>query len=142
MWGFLVVVVGLATIAGIFAGALVRFATAQDAIAVIGAGTGAIGTIVTAFFGIHATSTAAGQMAAAGAKAADQVAAAGAKATDQVSAAHTAASERMAAAYENAMAQLTPSGGQRNPQPQEQEPASPQSEKESQQGPPRPEGQN
>jgi hypothetical protein len=56
--GAVVVIVGLVVVAGVFAGTLWKFGSAVDIVAIIGAMTGLVGTIVTAFFGIHATAAA------------------------------------------------------------------------------------
>jgi hypothetical protein len=88
-WGAIVVIVGLVVVAGVFIGALVKFSDSKDIVAVIGWVTGVVGTIVTAFFGIHATASAGAdatsKVSAAGAAAADRVAAATAEAADRVS---------------------------------------------------------
>jgi hypothetical protein len=56
--GAVVVIVGLLVVAGVFAGTVWKFGSAVDIVAIIGAVTGLVGTIVTAFFGIHATAAA------------------------------------------------------------------------------------
>jgi hypothetical protein len=56
--GAVVVVAGLLAIGGVFAGTIVKFGDAKDVVAVLGAVTGVIGTVITAFFGIHATAAA------------------------------------------------------------------------------------
>jgi ammonia channel protein AmtB len=81
MWGAIVVIAGLAVVVGVFFGALAHFTDSKDAAAVVGAVTGVVGTIVTAFFGIHAT-------AKAGSDATQKVAAAGDKAAQTVKDAH------------------------------------------------------
>ena len=58
LMGAVVVIVGLVVVAGVFAGAVWKFGSAVDIVAIIGAVTGLVGTIVTAFFGIHATAAA------------------------------------------------------------------------------------
>jgi hypothetical protein len=90
MWGAIVVFMGLAVVVGVFFGAIVNFTHANDVVAVVGAVTGVVGTIVTAFFGIHAT-------AKAGADASQKVADAGNKAADVVKEEHNKA--LAAAAY-------------------------------------------
>jgi hypothetical protein len=81
MWGAVVIIAGLAVVVGVFLGALTHFTDAKDVTAVVGVITGVVGTIVTAFFGIHAT-------ASAGSDATQKVAAAGAQATQMVKDAH------------------------------------------------------
>jgi len=56
--GAVVVAAGLLAIGGVFAGTIVKFSDAKDVVAVLGAVTGVIGTVITAFFGIHATAAA------------------------------------------------------------------------------------
>jgi cytochrome bd-type quinol oxidase subunit 1 len=97
VWGAVVVIVGLLVVAGVFAGALVKFSDSKDVVAVIGAVTGVVGTIVTAFFGIHAT-------ASAGADASTKVAAAGADATTKVAAAGADAANKLTSAADKAAA--------------------------------------
>lgn len=58
LWGAIVVVVGLLAIIGVFAGAMAKFTDAKEIVAVVGSVTGVVGTIVTAYFGIHATANA------------------------------------------------------------------------------------
>jgi uncharacterized protein YacL len=58
MWGAIVVIAGLAVVVGVFFGALAHFTHSMDVVAVVGAVVGVVGTIVTAFFGIHATAKA------------------------------------------------------------------------------------
>ena len=87
MWRAIVVIAGLAVVGGVFFGALAHFSDAKDVAAVTGAVTGVIGTIVTAFFGIHAT-------ASAGSDATQKVAAAGSDATQKVAAAGSDATRR------------------------------------------------
>lgn len=58
LWGAVVVVVGLLVIAGIFGATVWKFSNADNIVAIIGSVTGVVGTIVTAFFGIHATAAA------------------------------------------------------------------------------------
>jgi hypothetical protein len=86
----IVVVAGLAVVVGVFFGALANFKSSTDVTAVVGAVTGVVGTIVTAFFGIRAT-------ARAGSDAAQKVATAADKATQTVKDAHDKA--LAAAAY-------------------------------------------
>ena len=81
MWGTIVVIAGLAVVVGVFFGALANFTDSKDIVAVVGTVTGVVGTIVTAFFGIHAT-------AKAGSDATQRVAAAADKATQTVKDAH------------------------------------------------------
>jgi hypothetical protein len=71
LWGVIVVFMGLVVIVIVFFGTLAHFTHANDVVAVIGAVTGVVATLVTAFFGIHAT-------AKAGTDATQKVAAAGA----------------------------------------------------------------
>ena len=59
MWGAIVVLAGLAVVVAAFFGALSHYPDSKDVVAVVGAVTGLVGTIVTAFFGIHATANAA-----------------------------------------------------------------------------------
>jgi len=77
MWGAIVVLAGLAVVVAAFFGALSHYPDSKDVVAVVGAVTGLVGTIVTAFFGIHATANAASD-------ATRKVAAAGEKATQTV----------------------------------------------------------
>jgi hypothetical protein len=56
--GAAVVIVGLVVVAGVFAGTVWKFGSAVDIVAIIGSVTGLVGTIVIAFFGIHATAAA------------------------------------------------------------------------------------
>jgi len=77
MWGAIVVIAGLAVVVSVFFGALAHYADSKDVVAVVGAVTGVVGTIVTAFFGIHATARAASD-------ATQKVAAAGENATKTV----------------------------------------------------------
>jgi UPF0716 family protein affecting phage T7 exclusion len=58
LWGAIVVIAGLVVVVGVFFGALTHFTDSKDVVAVVGAITGVVGTIVTAFFGIHATAKA------------------------------------------------------------------------------------
>ena len=58
MFGAVVVGAGLITIVIVFIASIVKFSSAQDVVAVVGAATGVIGTIVTAFFGIQSTAAA------------------------------------------------------------------------------------
>src|SRR5438105_2197721 len=58
LWGAIVVIVGLLVIAGVFGGTVWKFSNATNVVAVLGLVTGVVGTIVTAFFGIHATAAA------------------------------------------------------------------------------------
>ena len=58
LMGAAVVIVGLVVVAGVFAGTVWKFGSAVDIVAIIGAMTGLVGTIVIAFFGIHATAAA------------------------------------------------------------------------------------
>ena len=95
MWGAIVVITGLAVVVGVFFGALGKFSDAKDVVAVTGAVTGVVGTIVTAFFGIHAT-------ASAGSDAAQKVAAAGSDATQKVADASQQAASHMAAVQQDA----------------------------------------
>jgi hypothetical protein len=108
VWGGVVVVVGLLVVAGVFAGALVKFNDSKDAVAVIGAVTGVVGTIVTAFFGIHATASAGAdastKVAAAGADASTKVAAAGADAANRVADAADKAASSLQQSHNNALA--------------------------------------
>jgi ammonia channel protein AmtB len=77
MWGAIVVIAGLAVVASVFFGALAHYTDSKDVVAVVGAVTGVVGTIVTAFFGIRATANA-------GSDATQKVAAAGNQATQTV----------------------------------------------------------
>ena len=77
MWGAIVVIAGLAVVVAVFFGALFHYAHSMDVVAVLGAVTGVVGTMVTAFFGIHAT-------ARAGSDATQKIAAAGSDATQKV----------------------------------------------------------
>lgn len=90
LWGVIVVFIGLVVIVIVFFGTLAHFTHANDVVAVIGSVTGVVATLVTAFFGIHAT-------AKAGADATEKVAAAGDQATQAVKDAHNKA--LAAAAY-------------------------------------------
>jgi hypothetical protein len=56
--GAVVVIVGLVVVAGVFAGTVWKFRNANEIVAIVGSVTGVVGTIVTAFFGIHATAAA------------------------------------------------------------------------------------
>ena len=58
MWGAIVVIAGLAVVVSVFFGALAHYGKSMDVVAVVGAVTGVVGTMVTAFFGIHATARA------------------------------------------------------------------------------------
>lgn len=58
LFGAIIVVIGLLVVAGVFVAAITRFSDAKDIVAVVGAVTGVVATIVTAFFGIHATASA------------------------------------------------------------------------------------
>jgi hypothetical protein len=58
LWGAIVVIVGLLVIAGVFGGTVWKFSNANNVVAVLGLVTGVVGTVVTAFFGIHATAAA------------------------------------------------------------------------------------
>jgi hypothetical protein len=58
LMGAVVVIVGLVVVAGVFAGTVWKFGSAVDIVAIIGSVTGLVGTIVIAFFGIHATAAA------------------------------------------------------------------------------------
>jgi hypothetical protein len=53
-----VVIVGLVVIAGVFAGTVWKFRNANEIVAIIASVAGVVGTIVIAFFGIHATAAA------------------------------------------------------------------------------------
>jgi hypothetical protein len=90
LWGVIVVFLGLAVVVGVFFGTLANFTHANDVVAVVGSVTGVVATLVTAFFGIHAT-------AKAGADATQKVADAGSTATQAVKDAHDKA--LAAAAY-------------------------------------------
>lgn len=80
-WGAIVVIAGLLVVAGAFTGAVLNFNDAKDMVAVLGSVTGVVGTIVTAFFGIHA-------VASAGTDASSKVSAAGLAATTAVTEGH------------------------------------------------------
>jgi hypothetical protein len=95
MWGAVVVLAGLAGVVAVFFGALAHFTDAKDIVAVTGAITGVVGTIVTAFFGIHAT-------ASAGADATQKVADAGAAATARVAGVGQQAADHLAAVQKDA----------------------------------------
>jgi hypothetical protein len=56
--GGVVVIVGLVVVAGVFAGTVWKFTNANEIVAIVGSVTGVVGTMVTAFFGIHATAAA------------------------------------------------------------------------------------
>jgi len=56
--GAVVVIVGLVVVAGVFAGTVWKFGSANEIVAIVGSVTGVVGTIITAFFGIHATAAA------------------------------------------------------------------------------------
>jgi uncharacterized BrkB/YihY/UPF0761 family membrane protein len=56
--GGVVVIVGLVVVAGVFAGTVWKFSNANEIVAIVGSVTGVVGTMVTAFFGIHATAAA------------------------------------------------------------------------------------
>lgn len=58
LMGGVVVIVGLVVVAGVFAGTVWKFRNANEIVAIVGSVTGVVGTIVTAFFGIHATAAA------------------------------------------------------------------------------------
>jgi heme/copper-type cytochrome/quinol oxidase subunit 2 len=58
LMGAAVVIVGLVVVAGVFAGTVWKFRDANEIVAIVGSVTGVVGTIVTAFFGIHATAAA------------------------------------------------------------------------------------
>src|SRR5260370_39574756 len=58
LMGAAVVIVGLVVVAGVFAGTVWKFRNANEIVAIVGSVTGVVGTIVTAFFGIHATAAA------------------------------------------------------------------------------------
>jgi heme/copper-type cytochrome/quinol oxidase subunit 2 len=58
LMGAVVVIVGLVVVAGVFAGTVWKFRDANEIVAIVGSVTGVVGTIVTAFFGIHATAAA------------------------------------------------------------------------------------
>jgi hypothetical protein len=90
LWGVIVVFMGLAVVVGVFFGTLANFSQANDVVAVVGSVTGVVATLVTAFFGIHAT-------AKAGADATQRVADAGTTATEAIKDAHDKA--LAAAAY-------------------------------------------
>ena len=76
--------VGLIAITIMFGVTLRKFHDAKDAVAVMGPMTGVVGTVVTAFFGIHAT-------ASTGTDPTQKVAAAGSDAAVRVAAAHNKA---------------------------------------------------
>lgn len=95
MWGAVVVLAGLAGVVAVFFGTLAKFTDAKDIVAVTGAITGVVGTIVTAFFGIHAT-------ASAGADATQKVADAGAAATAKVAGVGQQAADHLAAVQKDA----------------------------------------
>jgi hypothetical protein len=97
VWGAIVVTAGLLVVAGVFIGALVKFSDSKDIVAVVGSVTGVVGTVVTAFFGIHAT-------ASAGADATNKVAAATADATNKVAAATADAADRVSNEIDKASA--------------------------------------
>ncbi len=65
--GAVVVVVGLVVVAGVFAGTVWKFRNANEIVAIVGSVTGVVGTMVTAFFGIHATAAAGSDAATAAA---------------------------------------------------------------------------
>jgi hypothetical protein len=56
--GAVVVIVGLVVVVGVFAGTVWKFRNANEIVAIVGSVTGVVGTMVTAFFGIHATAAA------------------------------------------------------------------------------------
>ncbi len=58
LMGAVVVIVGLVVVAGVFAGTVWKFRNANEIVAIVGSVTGVVGTIVTAYFGIHATAAA------------------------------------------------------------------------------------
>jgi hypothetical protein len=58
LMGAVVVIVGLVVVAGVFAGTVWKFSNANEIVAIIASVTGVVGTIVIAFFGIHATAAA------------------------------------------------------------------------------------
>lgn len=58
LMGGVVVIVGLVVVAGVFAGTVWKFSNANEIVAIVGSVTGVVGTMVTAFFGIHATAAA------------------------------------------------------------------------------------
>jgi heme/copper-type cytochrome/quinol oxidase subunit 2 len=58
LMGAVVVIVGLVVVAGVFAGTVWKFRNANEIVAIVGSVTGVVGTIVTAFFGIHAAAAA------------------------------------------------------------------------------------
>ncbi|MDQ6782007.1 MAG: hypothetical protein M3063_00875 [Actinomycetota bacterium] len=103
-----VVVVGLLVVAGVFAGSLANFKDSKDMVAVIGAVTGVVGTIVTAFFGIHAT-------ASAGATATQRVADSGSDATQKVADAGSAATKAAVAGQQESHNQALAFAGALNP---------------------------
>jgi hypothetical protein len=91
VWGAIVILLGLAVVVAVFFGALHYFPhNANNVVAVVGAVTGVVGTLVTAYFGIHAT-------AKAGTNATQKVIDVGNKAAEAVNESHTKA--LAAAAY-------------------------------------------
>lgn len=77
LFGTIVVLAGLLAVVGVFAASLWKFRDANTIVAVVGAVTGVIGTIVTAFFGIQST-------AGAGSDAAQKVSDAGTQALNRL----------------------------------------------------------
>lgn len=57
-WGVVVILLGFALVGGALGASMAKFTDANSVVAVVGAVTGVVGTVVTGFLGIHATATA------------------------------------------------------------------------------------